>query len=65
VTILPDPRPIHELRCIYKRALILKYHDHYTDRQVRDLTEGFTPAETFEKFLSVNGQPVFEEVLRL
>jgi hypothetical protein len=64
MTILPDPRPIHELRDIYKRALILKYHDHYTDYQVREIT-GFTPAETFEKFLGVNGQPVFEEVLRL
>jgi hypothetical protein len=36
----------------------------YTDEQVREIT-GFTPAETFEKFLGVNGQPVFEEVLRL
>ena len=63
MTILPEPRPIAELQTIYQRTQLLKMD--YNDEQVRELTDGFTPAETFEKFLGVNGQPVFEEVLRL
>jgi hypothetical protein len=60
--ILPDPHPIHELRDIYQRTQEMK--KIMSDQRVYEIT-GFTPAETFEKFLGVNGQPVFEEVLRL
>ena len=61
MTILPNPRPIHELRD--------KFHEtrnmgpYYRQSEIREIT-GFTPAETFERFLAINGQPVFEEVLR-
>ncbi|ORC37292.1 hypothetical protein B4O97_03625 [Marispirochaeta aestuarii] len=61
MTILPNPRPIHELAGIFQWTTLMR--QYRTDDQVRQIT-GFSPAGTFERFLAINGQPVFEEVLR-
>jgi len=58
----PSPRPINELGIIYRQTERLKLKG-CDQKEVREIT-GYHPAETFEQFLNVNSQLVFEEVIR-